>query len=106
MIDKNLQTTIDDVVADILAALSSAWDDTAACKFCVPGWQGAVLRILRSASHAGLAEARLGAEPGLVPRASGRKEHLGASGLTRTLCPAPPRCRRRGTRAGTELSFP
>ena len=36
----------------------------------------------------GLAEARRGAEPGLAPRASGRKERLGASGLTRTLCDA------------------
>ena len=38
----------------------------------------------------GLAEARRGAEPGLAPRASGRKERLGV-GLTRTLCPAAPR---------------
>ena len=33
----------------------------------------------------GVAEARRGAEPGLAPHASGRKERLGASGLTRTL---------------------
>ena len=38
--------------------------------------------------HSGLAEARRGAEPGLAPRASGRKERLGASGLARTLCDA------------------
>ena len=38
-----------------------------------------------------------------MPRASGRKERLGASGLTRALCPAAPRCRRGGARAGAAL---
>ena len=51
----------------------------------------------------GLAEARRGAEPGLPPRALDRKERLGASGLTRTLCPATPRRRRSGARAGAAL---
>ena len=36
-------------------------------------------------------------------RASRRKERLGASGLARTLCPAVPRRRRSGARAGAAL---
>ena len=47
------------------------------------------------------AEARRGVEPGLAPRASGRKERLGASGLTLTLCDASARvCGRKGGRVG------
>ena len=41
MIDKNSQTTIDDVLADILAALSSAWGNTAAYEcVCTDGRTG------------------------------------------------------------------
>ena len=44
------------------------------------------IRSIRQALRMrGLAEARRGAEPGRAPRASGQKERLSASGLTRTL---------------------
>ena len=55
------------------------------------------------ARQADVREARQGAEPGLAPRASGRKVRLGASNLTRTLCPAAPRRRLGGARAGATL---
>ena len=59
--------------------------------------------LASSQRPARLAKARRGAEPGLASRASDRKERLGASGLTRTLCPAAPRRRLSGARAGAAL---
>ena len=62
-----------------------------------------VLLVQAGQATPGLAEARRGAELGLAPRASDRKERLGASGLTRTVCPAAPRRRRSGARPGAAL---
>ena len=47
------------------------WTMTLSIHYILTGWRGE--------GRAGLAEARRGAEPGLVPRASGRKERLSAS---------------------------
>ena len=62
-----------------------------------------VLLVQAGQATPGWAEARRGAELGLAPRASDRKERLGASGLTRTVCPAAPRRRRSGARPGAAL---